>query len=291
MRMLEFRDYKEIEFNDGDILSAQMLKETYRYPREFLHITHACCSNGVISGLDFETRNGCVYLTAGIVKVCGKYFILPQAVNLEEWFKQSSLNSSATYCLCLVHEDNSVSGDLHGGFSRSSSLALKAEREKPEKALLLARYKYNSAVELQLPSLQKPDSCNDPFAEFTQASYLQLLDTEYAHPQGETTYHPLVFRAIKSYLEQKCPLSPYDFSLLLEIQNHGLVALSSLRAYVAASYEVSPASISDMTREKLFAEIVECLQKKPYCPLKSVEVSSNTKQEDDTKRVPRSMLI
>ena len=59
-----------------------MLEETYRYPREFLHLDHAGYGEGIIAGLDFETREGSVYLTAGLVKMGGSYFILPQAVKL-----------------------------------------------------------------------------------------------------------------------------------------------------------------------------------------------------------------
>ena len=53
---MEFRDYTEIVFEAGNILSVQMLEETYRYPREFLHLAHADFGEGIICGLDFAHR-------------------------------------------------------------------------------------------------------------------------------------------------------------------------------------------------------------------------------------------
>ncbi|MDO5296528.1 MAG: hypothetical protein Q4F00_07855 [bacterium] len=295
---MEFRDYTEIVFQDGDILSARMLEETYRYPREFLHLAHAGYGEGIIAGLDFETREGSVYLTAGLVKMGGSYFILPQAVNLEAWFRlqmdklQSAKGAAGStwYCLCLVQEDIAEPGEQSGGFTHRSRISLKAEREKPPQALLLARYKYSAGIKLQLPGLLKVGRGDNPFAQFTQAAYLQLLDCAYAHPQGETTYHPLVFRALRSYLEQKQPLSPYDFSLLLEIQNCGIVALSALRAYVAAVSGTAPASVSALGREKLLAEVIACLQK-PFVPYRVAEAENHSERAEKTDSKPHCMLL
>ena len=113
------------------------------------------------------------------------------------------------------------------------------------------------------------------------------MECDYAHSQGKTTYHPLVFRAIKDYLEQKNALSPYDFGLLIELQNHGIVSIKSLMAYVAANKEISLTSLN-MTREKLLQEVVECIQK-PYMPL--VYQSKMPEQEQTSKLKRHSKLI
>lgn len=262
---MSFRDYTEIIFAGGEILSAQMLEETYRYPREFLHIYHAAASDGIVAGLDFQVEHGDVHLTPGIVKMDGKYYILPESVPMDAWIRQrqTPLQPSVEYFLCLVAEDVRTSEEAVGGISSRSRLTLQAERAKSDHALLLGKYKYRPDVKISLPKL-KPES-KEPFAEFAQASFLQLLDCEYAHRQGGTTYHPLIFRAIQSYLEQKAVLSPYDFSLLQEVQNHGIVAVSTLQAYVAASRKVSAASLQ-MTRENLFKALAQCVQES-YSPV------------------------
>ena len=252
---MDFRDYTEIVFAGGDILSAQMLEETYRYPREFLHVYHAASGDGIIAGLDFLTKSDGVYLTAGIVKRAGRYYILPQDVNMDEWVKQQKppLQPAIEYFLYMVDEAAEVSD---GDIASCSRLTLKAERSKRDHALLLAKYKYRPDLSIRLPAL-KEGSAGKTVEEFTQASFLQLLDCAYAHPQGEATYHPLLFRAIRSCLEKKELLSPYDFSLLLEIQNHGIAAISTLEAYVAVNKK---AASSPMTREKLFHAVIECAQ-------------------------------
>ena len=285
---MDFRDYTEIVFEAGDILSAQMLDETYRYPREFLHLSHAGYGNGIIAGLDFETKDDSVYLTAGIVKFDGKCYILPQNVNLDIWLKHHNpaLTSSAEYFLCLVCKDVLSDREQASGIKLHRRMMLRAEKERPSGSLLLARYKFRPDMGIHLPAIEITNEKN-PFESFFQSGLLQVLECDYAHPQGKTTYHPLVFRAIKDYLEQKTTLSPYDFGLLVELQNHGIVAIKSLMAYVAANKEVSLTSLN-LTREKLLQEVVECIQK-PYIPL--VYQGKMPEQEQTRKPKRHSKLI
>ena len=259
---MNFRDYSEIIFTAGDVLSAEMLEETYRYPREFLHACHAGCPDGIVAGLDFIEKEDGVYLTAGIVKLDGKYYILPEDMGMDACLQQQKvpLQSSVEYLLCLVSED--VPEPVGTGIRSRSRLVLQPEKERPARALLLGKYKYRPDAQIRIPKLHPRNKT--PFEEFTQASFLQILDCEYAHRQGETTYHPLLFRAMQSFLEQKKTLSPYDFSLLTALQNNGIVALRTLLSYVGASQEEPTASLQ-MNREKLFHEVTVCLTK-PYQP-------------------------
>ena len=260
-----FRDYTEIIFEAGDILSVQMLEETYRYPREFLHLTHNNYCNGIICGLDFITKADGVYLTAGMVKINGKYYTLLQDVNMDEWLKQykPSLKGQVEYCLCVTYEDILTDNDKLRGIKSYSRVTLKAEQKKPDNSLLLCKYKFRKDAGISLPILCE-DGSEEPFEDFFRAGLLQLLECEYSHPMGKSTYHPLIFRAVQSYLEKKYPLSPYDFNLLMELQNRGIVAIKSLITYVAANKEISLTS-HNMTREKLLREVAECIQK-PYVP-------------------------
>lgn len=262
---MEFRNYTEIVFEAGNILSAQMLEETYSYPREFLNRSYADYCNGIVSGLDFITKDDGVYLTAGIVKIGEKYYILPQDVNMDEWLKQykPALRPSVEYSLFMANEDILTAKDKAFGIKSHSRVVLRAEKEMPDGALLLAKYKFRPDARITLPSLQW-DNSENPFDEFFQSGLLQMLECEYAHSRGKTTYHPLLFRAIQNYLKQKFPLSPYDFSLLMELQNHGIAAITSLITYIAINKENSLVSMN-MTREKLFREVTECVQK-PYTP-------------------------
>ncbi|WP_314653873.1 hypothetical protein [uncultured Selenomonas sp.] len=278
---MNFRDYSEIIFTAGDVLSAEMLEETYRYPREFLHVCHAGCPDGIVAGLDFIEKEDGVYLTAGIVKFDGKYYILPGDMGLDAWLQQQKapLQSSVEYLLCLVPED--VPEPVGTGIQSRSRLVLQPEKERPAHALLLGRYKYRPDVQIRLPKLHPRNKA--PFEEFTQASFLQILDCEYAHHQGETTYHPLLFRAVQSYLEQKDSLSPYDFTLLCELQNHGVAALSTLKAYIAVHQKVTSASL-EVTRERLFEELTKCVQM-PYRPAVFQEAPTEEESRTEVKHV------
>lgn len=287
---MNFRDNIEVTFIPGDILSAQMLEETYRYPREFLHLLHEGHSDGIISGLDFVSDNNGVCLTAGIVKHRSKYYILPSYVNLDEWLKryEPPLQESVEYFLELVSEEVSEPSDLYPSIKSAKRLILKAEREKNADSIILGKYKIRSDKGICLPTLQS--DTKKPFDEFTRPGLFQILYCEYAHSSGETTYHPLVFRAIKQYLEKKSALSPYEFTLLSEIQNHGIIAISTLRSYVSINKKVPLSELKTLTREKLFQEVVECVQK-PYIPMVYVEGQTIAAQQDENKRARHSKLI
>lgn len=286
---MSFRDHTEIVFAAGELLSAAMLEESYRYPREFLRLYHAASPDGIIRGLDFVSREDGVYLTVGIVKLRGIYYTMPQDVSMGAWISQQKepLLEGVEYFFCISQEDVMTSENATHGIAARSRITLKALRNRPEGSLLLGKYKHRADRPLQLPTLQVNDA--DPFAAFTQASYVQLMESEYAHPRGETTYHPLLFRAMQSYLEQKKMLSPYDFSLLTELQNNGIVALRTLRAYVAANREESLALSLQLTREKLFREVTACLAK-PYYPAVRYEAPA-TEEQEVRRAIRRNKLI
>lgn len=283
---MEFREYTEIAFAAGDILTVQMLEETYRYPREFLHITHTAYCDGIITGLDFEFREGDVHLTAGIVKHHNRFYIHPYDVNLDEWLRLQPLVGGREYFLCLVNNDDAVTDKLGNGIALRSKIAAKIfPSSEYGDAILLGKFRFD-LNKLDVPNL-KLEKEVDPFEDFFKSGVLYLLDAQYAHPQGGTTYHPLVFRAIRCYLEQKTPLSPYDFILLTEIQNHGIVAESTLKSYVAVNGNTNLTSIK--TREDLFRATIKCLQE-PYLPFRERKVTTNI---DDTpqKDIGGSALI
>ena len=274
---MEFRDYTEITFATGDILTVQMLEETYRYPREFLHLTNAACGDGILTGLDFKSREGDVYLTAGIVKYNSLFYILPRDVNLDEWLRLQHLSGGREYFLCLVKGEVAATDKLENGAESRSKIAIKVfpSREYDDDAILLGKFRFDSN-RVHLPCLNLEEKGN-LFEDFFQSGLLYLLDVPYAHPQGGTTYHPLLFRAIREYLEKKTPLSPYDFTLLTEIQNHGIVAESTLKSYVTANGKKNP-SLIKMTREELFRATTECLQE-PYLPFKMGSPVTNGNDE------------
>ena len=286
---MNFRDYTEIVFEAGDILSVQMLEETYRYPREFLHLTHANLSDGIICGLDFTPRSEGLYLTAGIVKIRGVYYILPKDVNMDEWLKQCkpTLTSGVTYSLCMVSDNVLTHDDKAHGIKLHSRVVLKAEKEMMEHSLLLAKYKFRPDVSIPLPKLETESE--NPFQEFFESGLLQVLECEYAHPKGGTTYPPLIFRAIQTYLEQKFPISPYDFSLLLELQNHGIVSTASLINYVKVNKTVA-LLYENMTREKLLREVCDCVQKH-YVPIAYADPEVTPESIQETKSRRFSKLI
>ena len=271
-----FRACTDIVFEAGNVLSAQMLEETYRYPREFLRLSYASCCDGIITGLDYISRDDSVYLTAGIVKWNGKYHILPQDENLDVWLKAQNLSSGIPYHLCLVQEAEEHSGY---GIASKIQMTLRVLPKRPESSLSLGVFRFDMG-KLSLPEIKM--DANEPFEEFWQKSRLRLLDAAYAHPQGETTFHPLLFRAICNYLEHKSSPSPYDFSLLMELQNHGIASLASLKTYVAA-YNGSLSSVSGMSREELFRAVVQCAAM-PYRPTEKQQAAS----EQVAKAKPKS---
>lgn len=73
---------QEILFKSGKILNAKMLKTLEEFSLQYIEIFYNNYSDGIITGLDFISSYGKLYITPGILKEKGEYFFLNEMVEI-----------------------------------------------------------------------------------------------------------------------------------------------------------------------------------------------------------------
>ena len=82
-----------------------------------------------------------------------------------------------------------------------------------------------------------------------------LLDIPYGC-NGETTYHPYIFKAVKTFLEHKKHKCMQDYALLLQLQNNPVISMESVVFFI------NDAGIEcdlNASREEIFAKFTHAL--------------------------------
>lgn len=242
---------RQVVFSHGIILTKEMLEETYEYPRKFLQLHYASYSDGILEGLDLVERQGDVWLTKGVFKRQDNFYFTQEDVNLTAFAKQEKLSPDRTrYSFCLTQEEHKVQEGITDGV-----LSLQIHDCSKEESLCMGGFSW-AQEKLILPRIQ--EQSEKPFELFTRPSRMDVLEIPYAWKK-EATYHPVVFRAVRSYLQEKPHKNCLDYVLLLQLQNQEILPLESLRLYVES---VRGNVDSGMKRRELFEVFTQCLMNK-----------------------------
>ena len=247
---------KEVSFLHGNILTKEMLDETYAYPRNFVELKYNDYSDGIITGLDFVEKDGTMYLTKGFVKFKGEYYFLLENINLTNYFldmKKNSKRQSTTYYLYLKRSEPIKAGSI---IVRNLDLYV-SEENKQDEFFSLCRF-FGNESNMNLPRLNGSGE-QKPFYDLIDNNlYVNLIDTLYAMP-GKATYHPFLFKAVAEYLEQKPNKSILDNVILMQIQNMKVLSIDAMKTYINA---VGCDDEKSTNRKGLFYSFIKCLKKK-----------------------------
>ena len=242
----------EVSFEAGTILSAEMLKELYEYPRFVLRPRYQGYGDGLLAGLDYEEKDGKVYLTDGVVKHQERYYFLREKICLNDFCKQQIAGKQVTdWCLGLNVGQESVKSGVK---RQKLELRCVKQSESCELLLQLGRFCTDSS-EFKLPRLLKEGK--EPFSEYRSRNCLQLLTVPFSC-FGGTTFVPYVFRAVRRFLAGKQEKSNADYWLLALLQNQSVVSLDTVRLYLEAREEKA---FDTDDREKLFGQFTKALLK------------------------------
>lgn len=275
---------KEVSFLHGNILTKEMLNETYVYPRDFVELKYCDYSDGIIAGLDFVENDGTTYLTKGIVKFKGEYYFLLDNINLTKYFQEMKKQQkwlTKPYYLYLKRSES-----LKDGSIVVQNLDLYVSKEsKQDDLFLLCRF-HGGKDNMDLPQLNNIEGI-EPFEKLIDDNlYVNLIDTLYAM-QEKATYHPFLFKAVAEYLEQKQDKSVYDYVILMQIQNMKILSIDAMRTYIAA---VDCKAQESSDRESFFKLFTECLEKKEE---KKIPLEDNRKKisSKSKQNMPKGMLL
>ena len=275
---------KEVSFLHGNILTKEMLNETYAYPRNFVELKYSDYSDGIITGLDFVENDGITYLTKGIVKFKGEYYFLLDDINLTSYFldmKKQQNWQSTLYYLYLKRSEPIKAGSI---VVQNLDLYV-SEESKQDDLFLLCRF-FGTESNMRLPRLNGSGE-QKPFKDLIDNNlYVNLIDTLYAMPK-KATYHPFLFRAVTEYLEQKQDKSMYDYVILMQIQNMKVLSIDTMRTYIAA---INHNEQEKSDREGFFKFFTDCLQKKEEKKISLEDNEKNTMYRPRNNG-PKGMLL
>ena len=255
---------KEVSFVHGAVLTKDMLRELYFYPRDFVEVTYDLYSDGILQGIDFVTQDGHICLTKGIIKFQGEYYFLVQPLDLTAYLQGLALKDKQ-YNLYLLKQEKSCADHIT---EKSLSVYISENMEKD--MFLLCRF-WGTNVEMPAVRSQEDTrkySKDSQFFEFYDSSYVDLRETIYARPQ-EGTFPPFLFRAIREYLQEKKDKTMMEWILLLQLQNRPVLSVEAVKTYL--HYVGDDDTIT--SRSELFCRFVQAIEKENY----------STKKEDSAK--------
>lgn len=277
---------KRASFQAGSILTQPMLQEMYDFPQRIAdfgyHMTEYGEENCILAGMDLELKDGKIYFQPGLCLMGGKLYFsseplcitLSDSTELKEKFYYVILQQKAGDCLLGVQEDALKAADV-------------SESDLPDvedNCITLLRVLRNYGAFI-LPQLKMQSK--NPFEEFTSSLPCGLLDIPYGY-NGKITYHPYIFKAVKTFLTQKKHKCMQDYALLLQLQNSPVVSMESVVFFINdAGIECDlPAS-----REDIFVKFSQALLMVRQAPVVVRDKVNDVEQEIKSAKPNRPFLL
>lgn len=277
---------KRASFQAGSILTQPMLQEMYDFPQRIAdfgyHMTEYGEENCILAGMDLELKDGKIYFQPGLCLLGGKlYFsseplciILSDSTDLKGKFYYVILQQKAGECLLGVQEDALKAADV-------------SESDLPDVednciTLLRVRRNYGAFI---LPQLKMQSE--NPFEEFTSSLPCGLLDIPYGY-NGKITYHPYIFKAVKTFLAQKKHKCMQDYALLLQLQNSPVVSMESVIFFINdAGIKCDLAA----SREEIFVKFSQSLLMVRQAPVVVHDKVNDVEQETKSAKPNRPFWL
>ena len=277
---------KRASFQAGSILTQPMLQEMYDFPQRIAdfgyHMTEYGEENCILAGMDLELKDGKIYFQPGLCLLGGKlYFsseplciILSDSTELKGKFYYVILQQKAGECLLGVQEDALKAADV-------------SESDLPDVednciTLLRVRRNYGAFI---LPQLKMQSE--NPFEEFTSSLPCGLLDIPYGY-NGKITYHPYIFKAVKTFLAQKKHKCMQDYALLLQLQNSSVVSMESVIFFINdAGIKCDLAA----SREEIFVKFSQSLLMVRQAPVVVHDKVNDVEQETKSAKPNRPFWL
>lgn len=244
---MEFRS-AELQFNRGDILTREVLQELADAPKEIFSLFCGMQSDGILVGLDFRQEDEDIWLTAGILQLNNRFYVLPKDKNLSKYIREHAQGEDKQfYYLCLREEER------HCGDSMVEHI-LKLDLDDGVTGLCLGICSGLQPGRIKLPKIDLRNREN-PFCEFMRrGAYFDLRCIHYAY-HGGATFHPYFFRAVRQYLAEKEYKNSWDIAVYVELLNHPVLSRELMCAYISEAH-ISP---DTSNREHLFENFVKAL--------------------------------
>ena len=211
---------KNLQFPHKAVLTRGMLQELYDYPREFFRLMYNDFSDGIICGLKYFHKDGALYLSAGIFRLEGALYFLPQNFNLSALAEKNNLKVDQEYAITFKK------------ISRDSEQCVKEIALEPTFSagggVTLGEFIFLN--EFELPELA---SGSNPFENIFQRNTFNLLEVP-AASRGTATFHSQLFKLVKEFLSTKKNRTPFDYAILVQLQSNETIPIETIREYISA---------------------------------------------------------
>lgn len=248
--------FKELDFAHKSILTSAMLREIYKYPREFFRLLYQNFSDGIICGLNYFIDGGNLFLSAGVIRLDGDFYFLEENLNISALAAKNNLALDNTYYICVEKSSQQKEPCL-----TENNLAVIFSKEN--KLPALGKFFFMGANNFTLPALTFDKNSKNPFEDIFKRAVLNLADVEFA-AAGGATFVPLLFGLVKDFLDGKEYKTPFDFAILTQIQSGGVLSLPTIKSYIAAAG--ADFNFNSCTRADLFETFCECLVSSKFNP-------------------------
>ena len=255
---------------------------THRIADFGYHVTEYGEENCILAGMDLELKDGKIYFQPGLCLIGGKLYFsseplcitLSDSTELKGKFYYVILQQKAGECLLGVQEDALKAADV-------------SESDLPDVednciTLLRVRRNYGAFI---LPQLKMQSE--NPFEEFTSSLPCGLLDIPYGY-NGKITYHPYIFKAVKTFLAQKKHKCMQDYALLLQLQNSPVVSMESVIFFINdAGIKCDLAA----SREEIFVKFSQSLLMVRQAPVVVHDKVNDVEQETKSAKPNRPFWL
>lgn len=267
---------KEISFSSGKVLTAEMLQELQDFPRLLAQAEYEGYGDGILCGMELkEAGDGTeLELSPVILKLDGRIYSSPHSLKLPADNPGERLQSP-WYAWVLRPQPPEESRGVRS--YRLQQHIVASENVQPQDLVLLQVPR--NVGRLRLPRLSQDEKC---FGEFTKANICKVILGNHSC-FGGNTYMPVVFAAVREYLEAKQDKCLQDYALLMELQNHPVVSGACVRGYIReAGLQVA----EDEAMEAIFPEFVKALQmkRKAYLPPAGAKPEPQTQVAEKPKK-------
>lgn len=211
-------------FAKGHILTREMLDLLYRWPRRMMNLYTDDLSDGIISGMSYEEKEGDIVIGSGILKWKGSIWFLPEPLSIRKIMAESGLESGKPYRLQLNEAGASFAGEVC-----TERLDVLAEKRDREDLCILGKFFFQGNTMPKLPAnweeLQK---------SLSYAAYFDAVEIPFAR-KGECTFHPLLFKCFAEKLKTKKDRTSLEDCMLVQILEDGTLSMPLLRLYAGVN--------------------------------------------------------
>lgn len=212
---------KEIKFQKMEILTKEMLDELQNFPKSMIDISFSEYSDGIINGFKFLREGGILFLTKGIIKLKGKYYLMKDNFNITELIigKESRKKNIFYRIILKLDENESIVG--RGVEIESLKLALIEGRDEGEEEFLLGSFYLINEKELKLP---------ENFEELSD-KYINISKVKYSSKNSQGTLHPQLLEIILKKIRELPNKNSLDYSFLTQGMNSERIERDFLKFY------------------------------------------------------------